>query len=501
MNNNTIQINIHKNELTKCPNIIRFKFDETLGKYIITYKSLLTKIKQKEKIKKNPTGVYNIIGTPINDEFICSWLLGLEREPEQDNLDIIYTIGKSKYIAKSLHQKVPIQIVSKDTYISPDAIKQLDKTSKRLGSVIKCFGMPDLHVGGFIPIGSIVYTNSIVYPDLVGSDIGCGMRFSMTNVHIGSNFDKISRNLSLEQETYHSHKNNTCFCDSPFPGISNNMLRNELETYHSHSDHEFMRSIGTVGGGNHFAEIQQITQVVDRDTFDSHNLDDTVYYTLVHSGSRGYGYDILQRYNDMNGLNDDTSKFLNYKKEHDDAMQFAELNRWVLTEKLITNAFGNNTTYVKICDVFHNFVTSETTSETTSSDNNKSTESIWIHRKGASIATPGELSIIPGSRGSRTYLVVSLDKVREYGSSLAHGAGRRLTRNSTHKAMERNDTQFLKGNIENNNVICDKEHLLYEEAPKCYKDIETVVSDMESFGLIRVVAILKPVLTYKTRNP
>lgn len=68
MNNNTIQINIHKNELTKCPNIIRFKFDETLGKYIITYKSLLTKIKQKEKIKKNPTGVYNIIGTPINDE-------------------------------------------------------------------------------------------------------------------------------------------------------------------------------------------------------------------------------------------------------------------------------------------------------------------------------------------------------------------------------------------------------------------------------------------------
>jgi len=124
----------------------------------------------------------------------------------------------------------------------------------------------------------------------------------------------------------------------------------------------------------------------------------------------------------------------------------------------------------------------------------------WLHRKGA-ISAHSPVVVIPGSRGSFTYLVVPTGEQTNNLFSLAHGAGRKWKRSdakSRLKSKYRHDS-LLKTSL-GGKVICHDKNLLYEEAPQNYKNIDVVINDLKQAGLIGVVAVLRPLITYKTRR-
>jgi release factor H-coupled RctB family protein len=126
-------------------------------------------------------------------------------------------------------------------------------------------------------------------------------------------------------------------------------------------------------------------------------------------------------------------------------------------------------------------------------------ETVWIHRKGAVVAED-EAVMIPGSRGSFSYLVKPLGDGESRAWSLAHGAGRKWARSEARLRMrERFGKEQLVQTSLGSRVICGERDLLYEEAPAAYKNIEAVIQDLVDAGLISVVATFRPLLTYKTR--
>ena len=124
----------------------------------------------------------------------------------------------------------------------------------------------------------------------------------------------------------------------------------------------------------------------------------------------------------------------------------------------------------------------------------------FIHRKGA-VAADSEFVVIPGSRGSLSYLVKPTGDGESHAWSLAHGAGRKWSRSDARQRMrERFSVSELAQTPLGGRVICEDRDLLYEEAPAAYKNIEAVVQDLVAAGLVSVIATLRPLLTYKTRK-
>ena len=124
----------------------------------------------------------------------------------------------------------------------------------------------------------------------------------------------------------------------------------------------------------------------------------------------------------------------------------------------------------------------------------------WLHRKGAAPADVPAV-VIPGTRGSLSYLAVPTGDQQSNAWSLAHGAGRRWNRLSAKARLkDRYRADSLIRTELGGAVICEDKDLLYEEAPQAYKDIDVVIADMVEAGLLRVVATLKPLITYKVRR-
>lgn len=123
----------------------------------------------------------------------------------------------------------------------------------------------------------------------------------------------------------------------------------------------------------------------------------------------------------------------------------------------------------------------------------------WLHRKGA---TPSdqEIVIIPGSRGSFSYLVMPTGPQESNAFSLAHGAGRKWKRTDIKSRLSNYSIGDFTHTSLGSRVICEDKNLLYEEAPQAYKKIDSVVDDLVNEGLIKIIAILRPVITYKTRR-
>jgi release factor H-coupled RctB family protein len=124
----------------------------------------------------------------------------------------------------------------------------------------------------------------------------------------------------------------------------------------------------------------------------------------------------------------------------------------------------------------------------------------WLHRKGAAPSTAGPV-IIPGSRGAFTYLVAPKDPGEKSAFSLAHGAGRKWSRSDSRARLEKRfSAKDLARTDLGSHVICEDKELLYEEAPQAYKNITIVIDDLVKAGLVDVLAVMKPLLTYKVRR-
>src|SRR6185503_11407580 len=127
-------------------------------------------------------------------------------------------------------------------------------------------------------------------------------------------------------------------------------------------------------------------------------------------------------------------------------------------------------------------------------------EIVWVHRKAAVVAN-SDFVVIPGSRGSLSYLVKPIGDGESHAWSLAHGAGRKWARSDARQRMrERFSVAELAQTGLGGRVVCEERDLLYEEAPAAYKNIDMVIQDLLDAGLVSVIATLRPLLTYNTRK-
>ncbi|HMP84712.1 MAG TPA: RNA ligase RtcB family protein, partial [Verrucomicrobiota bacterium] len=253
---------------------------------------------------------------------------------------------------------------------------------------------------------------------------------------------------------------------------------------------EFDSALGTIGGGNHFAELQAVEKVLDADEFKKLDVGKQQLVVLVHSGSRGLGESILRTHVDQHfgdGVEADSFAAEEYLRGHDFAVRWAKANRELIARRFVA-ALGAEGECV--WDGCHNSITRR--------ESDGGVE--WLHRKGA-VEAESDFVMIPGSRGSLSYIVKPTGDGESHAWSLAHGAGRKWARSDARQRMrERFSVSELGQTRLGGRVICEERDLLYEEAPDAYKKIEAVVQDLVNAGLVSVIATLRPLLTYKTRK-
>jgi release factor H-coupled RctB family protein len=360
--------------------------------------------------------------------------------------------------------RAPVHIfASSKAWIEGNARQQLNHVAG-LDGVTAVAAMPDLHAGKYGPVGSAILADC-VYPQLAGSDIGCGMGLYRLDVAARSlRLDKLSDKLRVLEE--------------PWDGDVTHKLREA-----GMKETAFDASLGSIGGGNHFCEVQAIEEVFAPDIASAAGLERDAAYVLVHSGSRGLGNAILEQHlpAGMVPLQETEPALGRYMAEHDHAVAWARLNRAIIAARAAAAAKSEAAC---ITDVPHNFI--------------EKVERGYLHRKGAAPATRG-LVPVPGSRGTLSYLVQPLVH-EEALASLAHGAGRKYERGSMHgrAGTKKSDIARLERNRFGGFVVCEDRNLLVEEAPEAYKNITQVIEDLVSFGLARVVASFRPLVTFKT---
>lgn len=359
-------------------------------------------------------------------------------------------------------------IASARNWIEGTAVQQLERTATLEGMRL-AVGLPDLHPGKGSPIGAAFLTRERIYPALVGNDIGCGIGLWRTDL----------KGVSKRQAWADRLRQ----LDGEWDGDTGAFL---CERGLAPSGHE--ASLGTIGSGNHFAELQSVESFSNEEECARLGLDRDVVYLCVHSGSRGYGEQILREHVaefGARGVAVGSDECATYLERHDHARRWAVANRELIAERLCGRL---RTAGVRLLDICHNSV------EDVAGD--------WVHRKGAAPSTEGAV-VIPGSRGAFSYVVrPTADGVGDRsGYSLAHGAGRKWSRSDSKGRLEaRYRPKDLERTALGSYVICEDRELLYEEAPQAYKNITVVIEDLFNAGLAEVVAILRPLVTYKVRR-
>ena len=362
-------------------------------------------------------------------------------------------------------------IASDQSWIEGEALRQLEQTAA-LPGMRQAVGLPDLHPGKGYPIGAAFLCEQ-VYPALVGNDIGCGMGLWQT--------DLPRRKFKLERAAERLHG-----LEDPWNGELSDW-RTDYGLEPTAGD----AALGTIGGGNHFAEVQWVDAVMDPAALATLGIDPDQALLLVHSGSRGFGESILRAVVDQqghHGLDPASPAAIDYLRQHDHALRWAQANRGLIAHRVLA---ALNAEAQRRLDSWHNLV----------QPLNWHGERLWLHRKGAAPADRGPV-VIPGSRGSLSYLVQPHAPSEQSLFSLAHGAGRKWKRGEARGRLGgRQGAEALITTPLGGRVICEDKDLLYDEAPENYKGIERVVADLSEAGLIDVIATLRPVLTYKIRRP
>jgi release factor H-coupled RctB family protein len=366
--------------------------------------------------------------------------------------------------------RAPIHVfASSKSWIEGNATLQLDHVAGLTG-VQAVAAMPDLHPGKYGPVGCAILADRI-HPQLVGSDIGCGMGLFALDI--------AARKLRLDQLAERLGA-----LDQPWDGDVGGVL-----TDAGLRATAFDASLGSIGGGNHFCEVQAVEDILAPEVAAQAGLERGRAYVLVHSGSRGLGFSILEQV--LRGgqavLDPVGDAGRAYMDAHDHAVRWARLNRRIIAERTAVAARAD---LCAVNDLAHNMVELQS---------GAARAVTALHRKGAAASDRG-LVPVPGSRGTLSYLVEPLAATRaETLASLAHGAGRKYDRASMHGRVRvrKSDVARLERNPYGGIVVCGDRGLLAEEAPEAYKSIDRVIADLVEFGLARVVATFRPLVTFK----
>jgi release factor H-coupled RctB family protein len=362
----------------------------------------------------------------------------------------------------SEHASVPVAgpatvtvFASPTSWIESAAVDQCHQVAA-LDGMIHIAAMPDLHPGKGAPIGAAM-ASTVLYPLLVGSDIGCGI--AVFPIHLKR---PVPEKLAARFPDL----------DRPVdPGSG--LLPGDIPAGH-------VDGLGTVGRGNHFVELARIGPVTEpvRASRLGLTAGDTVL--IVHSGSRGLGERILRAHTETHGAGPAADPAA-YLAAHDDAVRWGSLNRRVIAAR-VAHAIGAEAAD-PIVDECHNSV--------------EVRDGIYLHRKGAAPGD-GRDVLIAGTRGTPSYLVAG-HAGADAGYSVAHGAGRKMSRaDALRRGRAKHTVEQLRRTPLGSLVVCGDRQLLFEEAPGAYKRIEQVIGDLVTFGLATPVVTTIPLVTYKT---
>lgn len=338
--------------------------------------------------------------------------------------------------------------------------------------------MPDSHVGYGMPIGAILATKSVVIPNAVGVDIGCGMcaqKTSLTQIPV----DKLKQIMGLIRERiplgFDHHESRQDEALMPLGHEELVVVKNQYTSA--------LKQVGTLGGGNHFIEIQMGS--------------DGNVWVMIHSGSRNLGLRVAEHYNklaiklnerffsqvprnwDLAFLPIETEEAHLYMKEMKYCVDFALVNRKLMMKRVmesIEDVMGE-IELGELINKSHNFAAWE----------HHFGSNVLVHRKGATRAYAGELGMIPGSMGTSSFIVRGLGNPQSF-MSCSHGAGRKLGRKQASRTLNLED-EIGKMNAQGIiHGIRDARDL--DEAPGAYKDIYQVMENQKD--LIEIEVELKP---------
>lgn len=344
--------------------------------------------------------------------------------------------------------------------------------------------MPDTHAGYGMPIGGVVALDNAVSPNMVGVDIGCGMLAVKTSIqNIDKNVlvkivEKIKKTVPAGFEHHKTKQENEIF--------SSNLWQETIICKREYISAQ--KQIGTLGGGNHFIEIQK--------------GDDGFIWFMIHTGSRNLGKQVADYYNKQakilctnfhqDKVVKDEISFLpigmeqtsNYLKEMNLCLKFSYENRKNIS-KFIKEILTDNIANIKFneeINIHHNYAKCE----------KHFGKDVWVHRKGAILADVDTIGIIPGSQGTSSYIVQGLGNKLSF-KSCSHGAGRIMSRTKAVSSLNLEEEKKMLNDKGIIHSITNRNSL--EEAPSTYKDINIVMQEQQD--LVKILIKLSPLAVVK----
>ena len=391
-------------------------------------------------------------------------------------------------------ERVPIKIWT--DYIEEGALRQ----AKNLANLPFLYRhvaiMPDCHEGYGMPIGGVIAMDSVVIPNAVGVDIGCGMVACRTSLEdIDQHALKQIMGGSKEFKggvrtkipvgfSHHSKKQDENLMPPELPAqLFGGPAPIVWDEYNS-----ALKQLGTLGGGNHFWEVQKGS--------DGH------IWIMIHSGSRNLGFKVANHYNkvavernekwftsvpknwQLAFLPIDTEEAQMYLTEMQYCVDFAFVSRKLMmerTKECFLEVFPD-VKFDEMINIAHNYCIIE----------NHFGNNVWVHRKGATLARKGTIGIIPGSQGTASYIVEGLGNKESF-ESCSHGAGRKMSRTQAKNEL----------NLESEAKLLDDQGIIHsvrntsdlDEASGAYKDINEVMKNQED--LVKILVELKPLAVIK----
>lgn len=360
-------------------------------------------------------------------------------------------------------EKIPIKLWLED--IEVGALEQAKNLANHPFAFHHVAIMPDAHEGYGMPIGAIMATRGVVVPNAVGVDIGCGICVARTEL---KDIDfKILKEILGEIRR-------------AIPvGFAHHDVAQKIEAMPKLQDNlpiasqqfeQARKQIGTLGGGNHFIEIQK-------------GSDDHIW-VMVHSGSRNMGKKVADHYNQISKklkkkfqsdipsewqldfLPNDCEEGKKYLAEMEYCIEFSFANRKLMMEninKIFLKKTGKGIDFSSMINIAHNYASLE----------RHFGENVMVHRKGATQAMRGQYGIIPGSQGSKSYIVRGKGNPESF-CSCSHGAGRKMGRNVARRTLSLEMEKSLLDSMGVLHAIRGKRDL--DEAPSAYKDINLVMA-------------------------
>jgi release factor H-coupled RctB family protein len=391
-------------------------------------------------------------------------------------------------------------------WMEGNALSQFAQIASLPGCV-KAVGMPDMHAGGTAPIGAVFAFDDGVRPTLLGGDVGCGVLVLATSENQTSG-DALERRVraAFDDDEPFADADQRALVAAAWRGGARGLAEVEslpdalrelaagapeppaggAEPAEMGPDDEFGAALGSIGGGNHFAEVTRVQAPGDIAAAGRFGLKKGALAVVVHSGSRGVGAMLGRRWS-VRELRDEAD-IARYRADLAGACRFAQANRFLLGYRLLKALGAARPSKLRgSFDIAHNDVVREAVGGAPA----------WVHRKGAAPARAGEPTIVLGSRGAPSYVMEGAGNA-DVLASVAHGAGRKMGRT---EAKEKLRSRYRRADLTRTSlggrVVCDDHDVLYEEHPDAYKPVEPVMRSLVAHGAASNVVALVPVVTVK----